>query len=144
LLVLLSRSGVHQKVDHNLFRGLTKTHSQLSAQLALTHLSAEPCQSMPPCPPGPTFFRLSSSCQFMLTKITTFRGNCLQLALKLSHSGFPTLSNCSSFLLCHWQLVHISLCPSQTKSLFGLTCYWVSTKSLSTQATVPPKPVQAC
>jgi len=30
-----------KKVDHNLFRGLTETHNQLSAQLALTHLSAE-------------------------------------------------------------------------------------------------------
>src|SRR5258708_36621896 len=137
LSLLLSRSGVRQKVDHNLFRGLAKTHSQLSARLHFTRLSAESTNQFHLVPPGPTFFRLSSSCQLMLTKITTFRENCSQLALK-SVTADSQLSNISAFPLA--TSPHSPFCPLQTKCSFGLTCYnWVS----STQATVLPNPVQA-
>ena len=136
LLLLLSQSGVRQKVDHNWFRGLTETHSQLSAQPVLTYLSAESANQFHLVPQGPTFFRLSSSCQLILTKITAFKGNCLQLALKLSHSGFPTRS-----LIAHLSALPLATSPHLPLSIANQISIQLDLPQLSIDKVSPPKPL---
>jgi len=125
LLLLLSRSGVRQKVDHNLVRGLTETHSQLSAQLVLTHLSVESANQIHLVPQGPTFFRLSSSCQLILTKITTFKGNCLQLALN-SVTADSQLS-----LIAHLPALPLATSPHLPCSIANQIEIWLDLSQLS-------------
>ena len=96
--LLLSRSGVRQKkVDHYLFRGLTETHSQLSAQLhLLTCLQSLQINST--LSPRSHIFQAELFLSVNANKNHHLQRELLATGTEVSHSGFPTLFNCSTFL----------------------------------------------